>query len=136
MKQALGAAAVVLCFVFLAAPAGAQTAQDPAREAYIAEADPICKAAFSKRSRSWGAVGRNIGRMARKLDRIPKPPADAERLERWTDALRRFGRLSMRLGGALQREKPGPIRKAVKRLNDAQDDRLDESRGYGFEVCR
>jgi hypothetical protein len=128
--------------------AWSQTTGGPTRAEYIAQADPICKAVFSKplphkgrtanqrAANGFAAVARHIRKMANQLDSIPKPAADSVQLNSWIAALRRFSARSAQLSKALRGGKQKRIHRALGRLNKAQKQRLTASRGYGFNVCR
>jgi hypothetical protein len=94
--------AAVIAIVALAVAAAARAAEEPTREGYVAQVEPICKrnTAVSRRilkgararvkRRRLAPAGRQFihvsvafGKAIKQIAAVPRPPADDARLRRW-----------------------------------------------------
>jgi hypothetical protein len=146
----LGAAMglAVLFLLLTAAPGWSQSAAPPTREQYIAQADPICNAAFKTRlpkihgkndvrgfARVLAVSGHRIGVMTDHLEKLAMPAADVAGLTNWLKSLRSWSKSAAGVARAIHHRDGHALRRAVKQLNRSQKMRLHLSRGYGFQVC-
>jgi hypothetical protein len=105
MKGTLGTiAAIALATLAVAAPAHAE---EPTRETYKAQVEPLCQANRTANTKIMAGanervkkgklevagkqfvrVSRSFGGLVKSLAAVPPPPADSHRIERWLELMR------------------------------------------------
>jgi hypothetical protein len=100
MKGTLGTFAALVALTLAVAPLA--RAEEPSRESYVAQLEPICQAnrAANERimngakervsagklkpaGRQFIRVSRSFGSLIKQIAAVPPPPADSHRVERW-----------------------------------------------------
>lgn len=147
-----GFAFVVLCLLASAA-LGAEPSQE--REEYVAKAEPICKTnvlankrifkgakaevkngELRRASTHFSRAATAFGKTIRQLASIPRPPADAARLEKWLGQLKDEKALIEKIGRALAAEDKRKAEKVSVELNRNTNQANNTVLLFGFEYCR
>lgn len=126
----------------------------PDRDAYIAEVDPMCKAAdrkvrnairgygealrkdrFQRAARILADGLRIYARSVDEVARVEPPAKDADRIERWLGFERRDVAVTRRMVGALRHERLARFNRLVRKSR-ALERKIERTIGsYGFQDC-
>ncbi len=147
-------ALVAVLFMALALPAGA-AATSPARQAYAAGVEPICKAGVApiehllsgtRQMANHGepvAAGRRFVRassvfsdVVRKVARVHRPAMDSARLAKWIERLHSVKEGLRRIGVALKRRDRLEALNRVGQLRDAGTTANHLVAGFHLHQCR
>lgn len=132
------------------------TAAEPSeREAYVEQAEPICKSnvlankrifkgakgevkrgELKKASTHFSRAATAFAKTIRQLDAIPKPPADAAKLTTWIGLLKDERDLIKKIGKALAAEKKGKAEAYSVDLNRNSSKANNAVLSFGFDYCR
>lgn len=158
MKGKLTTAALALAATLaVAGPAHAEIAPgtDPTREAYTAEIEPICEQntlsnkpilkdarenVNAKKLKAAGAnflrVSGNFGKALKSIEAVPRPSADAPRLEKWFKFLKIVQENLGKVGKALREE--NKIRASHEKIRAERSSNAanNVSFVFGFRHCR
>jgi len=152
LRQGILAGAVtVLCAL---APIAA-AAEPSEREAYVDQAEPICKTnvlankrifqglkgevkrgELKKASRHFFRAVTAFNKTIRQLAAIPKPPADAAKLTTWLGLLEDESALIKKIGTALAAEKKQRAESYGVDLNRNSSKANNAVLAFGFDYCR
>jgi len=138
-----------------AAPASAETGEEPTRDRYVERAEPICKrnvlankrifrgakgkvrrGELKQASRHFFRASRAFGKTIRQLVRVPRPTADLTRLKKWFGLLRKEKRLIVKIGKALRAEKKRRAESVSLELNRNSNRANNAVLPFGFDYCR
>lgn len=153
MKQVLGTVAAVIAT--LAVAALAHGAEPQTRATYVAQVEPICKrnteaskrilAGASERikrrrlapaGKQFVRASRSFGSGIRQIVRVPRPPADEARLQKWFTFLRIVKQRVLKLGQALRRGERLKATHTKIQLERSANAANNVSFAFGFRYCR
>lgn len=148
-----GIGLALLAAALVAAPLA--LAEELTREQYVAKLEPICKRNTTANTRILkgvkGQVQRGklapagkrfvrasnaLGRSIRQMVQVPRPAADAARLQKWFGYLKRERVFLLRIGKALKAGKRGLAQNLAVKLNKNNDNANDTVILFGFKQCR
>lgn len=149
----LGLALAVAALV--AVPVAAAIEADPTRSEYVAEVEPICKANTEANSRilegvktqvkqgKLAAAGRRfvraataLGKSTRQIAAVPRPSADATKLEKWIGYLKQEKVYLQKIGQALKAGNKFQAQKYAVQLNRNNNRANNTVISFGFDHCR
>jgi hypothetical protein len=129
--------------------------EEPTRDEYVAMAEPICKANTEANVRilegvkeqvkkgELAAAGRRflraataLGKSIRQLAALPKPPADAAKLEKWIGYLKQEKTYLQKIGKALKAGNKFQAQKYAVQLNRNNNRANNTVISFGFNHCR
>ncbi|HEX5762239.1 MAG TPA: hypothetical protein VFY04_03855 [Solirubrobacterales bacterium] len=147
-------AVVVLALVFAVPIAGA-IEPDPTRDEYVAEVEPVCKANTEANSRILAGVKEQVkqgklvpagqrfiraagalGKSVRQIAAVPKPSADATKLEKWIGYLKQEKTYLQKIGKALKAGNKFQAQKYAVQLNRNNNKANNTVISFGFKHCR
>lgn len=139
----------------LAAPVLAAEEEGPTRGDYVAALEPICRANSNANARilkgvkaqvrrdQLGIAGARfvrasiaLGRSVKQMSRVPRPSADAQRLQRWFTYLKREQLYLLRIGKALRAGNKFFAQKQAVKLNQNNNRANNVVIAFGFRECR
>jgi hypothetical protein len=104
MKRTLGTLAALVVVTLVVAPLA--HGEDPTRESYVAQLEPICQAnrvanerimagardrinknELEPAGKQFIRVSRSFGGLIKRIAAVPAPPADSHRVERWLELM-------------------------------------------------
>lgn len=148
-----GVGLAVIVVAMVAAPLA--LAQELTREQYVERLEPICKRNATANSRILKGVkgqvqrgqlkpaGRRfvrasnaLGRSVRQMAQVPRPAADARRLQKWFGYLKRQRVLLLKIGKALKAEKRGLAQNLAVKLDKNNKAANNTVILFGFKQCR
>ncbi len=146
-------AAVVFVAALVAAPAAG--AEEPTRESYVAQLEPICKTnveankrifkgakgevnrgELKKASRHFTRAATAFAKTIRQMQAVPQPAADAAKLGKWFGLLRDEKDYIQQIGQALAAEKRHKAESISVQLNRNSTKANNAVLGFGFDYCR
>jgi hypothetical protein len=144
---------IAACAAILAAAASAG-AEDPARQGYVEQAEPICRSAseanqhildgvrrdvrekrYAVAGRKFLRASRTFGRTATRLAALPRPPGYEERLGKWVDHLRLVRDYLRKIGKNLKRGDRLQANYESVRLRSASNAANNVVWQFGFRYC-
>jgi hypothetical protein len=153
MKRVIGTVAAV--FATLAVATLAHGAEAQTRAGYVAAVEPICKrnteaskrilAGASERikkrklepaGKQFIHASREFGGGIRQIVRVPQPPADEARLQRWFKFLRIVKQRLLQLGQALKSDQRLQATHAKIQLERSANAANNVSFAFKFHYCR
>lgn len=130
-------------------------AEEPTRESYVAQLEPICKAnvdanrkifkgakgevnrgELKKASRHFTRAATAFAKTTRQMEAVPQPPADAAKLAQWFDLLRAEKDYIQQIGQALAAEKRHQAESISVKLRNNSTKANNAVLGFGFDYCR
>lgn len=146
---------MALLALLVAVPFAAAIEADPPRAEYVAEVEPICKANTEANSRILRGVkeqvkqgklapaGRRfvraataLGKSIRQIAAVPKPSADAVKLEKWVGYLKQEKTYLQKIGQALKAGNKFQAQKYAVQLNRNNNRANNTVISFGFNHCR
>lgn len=147
--------AVVAAMLAALAVAPAASGEEPTRDAYVAQLEPICKAnvdankrifkgakgevnrgELKKASRHFSRAATAFAKTIRQMEAVPQPAADAATLGKWFDLLRAEKGYIQQIGQALAAEKRHKAESISVKLRNNSTKANNAVLGYGFDYCR
>jgi len=154
-KPFLSFAGLVAMVALAVAVPTAAGAEEPTRETYKAEVEPICKQNTETNSRILEGVKTQVkqgdlvpagkrfirassalGKSVRQIAAVPKPPADVVRLEKWIGYLKDEKTFLQKIGQALKAENKYKAQKYAVDLNKVNNRANNTVISFGFNHCR
>jgi hypothetical protein len=146
--------AVLVLAAILIAAAAAWADEGPTREEYVAAIDPICKTNVDANKKVLDGVGAivkagklkvaatkfttvaaNFGKTIKTIEKIPRPPVDSPRLEKWFKFLKIVQENLAKVGKALREE--NKIRASHEKIRAERSSNAanNVSFVFGFHYC-
>jgi hypothetical protein len=154
-KPSLKLSIALVLGLVLAVPVAGAIEPDPTREEYVAEVEPICKANTQANSRILDGVkeqvqqgkldpaGRRfiraataLGKSIRQIAAVPRPSADAAKLEKWIGYLKQEKVYLQKIGKALKADNKFQAQKYAVQLNRNNNRANNTVISFGFNHCR
>ncbi|HEX3293620.1 MAG TPA: hypothetical protein VHR38_07760 [Solirubrobacterales bacterium] len=136
-------------------PVGVAAAEPTEREAYVDQAEPICKTnvlankrifkgakgevkrgELKKAARHFSRAATAFAKTIRQLDAIPKPASDEAKLSGWIDLLEDERDLIKKIGTALAAEQRNKAESYSVDLNRNSSKANNAVLPFGFDYCR
>jgi hypothetical protein len=130
-------------------------ADDPTREGYTAQVEPICQANVDANKEilkgvrdkvkqdKFGVAGKQFSRAARKfkltvdqIAAVPQPPADETRLDRWIGILEKIDTYLKKISGALKQRDRFQARVYAVQLQGIGNSANNVAQPFHFNYCR
>lgn len=148
-----GAGIALIVAALVAAPLA--LAQELTRDQYVSQLEPICKRNADANSRILKGVKQQVqrgqlkpagrrfvrasnalGRSVRQMSKVPRPTADAPRLQKWFGYLKRQRVFLLKIGKALKAGKRGPAQRLAVKLDKNNKAANNTVILFGFKQCR
>lgn len=146
---------VVLALALCGLAPLAAAAELEEREAFVEQAEPICKTnvlankrifkgaegeikrgELKKASKHFARATTAFSKTIRQLDALPEPPADTTKLGKWLDQLGEVRNLIKKIGLALAAEKRAKAESYSVALNRLSSKANNTVLLFGFDYCR
>ncbi len=146
---------VLVAVLAVAVPIAVAIEPDPTRDEYVAAVEPICKANTEANARilegvkeqvkkgQLGPAGRRfiraataLGKSVRQMAAVPKPSADAAKLEKWIGYLKQEKVYLQKIGKALKAGNKFQAQKYAVQLNRNNNRANNTVISFGFKHCR
>lgn len=147
--------AVLAMALLISVPVAGAIEADPTRPEYVAAVEPICKANTEANSRilegvkeqvkqgELGPAGRRfvraataLGKSVRQIATVPRPSADAVKLEKWIGYLKQEKAYLQKIGKALKAGNKFQAQKYAVQLNRNNNRANNTVISFGFNHCR
>jgi hypothetical protein len=141
--------------MLVAVPVAAALEGEPTREEYVATVEPICKQNTETNSRILRGVegqvkrgdlvpagkrflraGAALGSSVRQIAAVPRPGADAVKLEKWIGYLKQEKVYLQKIGQALKAENKFKAQQYAVKLNQNNNRANNTVISFGFDHCR
>lgn len=155
MSSSIKLSAVVVLALLFAVPVAGAIEPDPTRDEYVAEVEPVCKANTEANSRILAGVKEQVkqgklvaagkrfirasgalGKSVRQIAAVPRPSADAAKLEKWVDYLTQEKAYLQKIGQALKAGNKFQAQKYAVQLNRNNNKANNTVISFGFKHCR
>ena len=155
-KSSLRTLTLTLCATLLVAiPVAWAVEGEPTREEYVGRVEPICKTNTQANSRILKGVKEQVeqgelvtagkrfirastalGKAVRQIAAVPKPTADAAKLEKWIGYLKQEKTYLQKIGNALKSKNKFAAQKLAVQLNRNNNRANNTVISFGFRECR
>ncbi len=146
---------LALALALLVAVPVAAAVEEPTRDEYVAQVEPICKANTEANARILEGVKEQVqrdalvpagkrflraatalGKTVRQIAALPKPGADAAKLEKWIGYLKQEKVYLQKIGQALKAKNRFQAQKYAVQLNRNNNRANNTVISFGFDHCR